>query len=273
MLLSDASPEELTAMEEMASGSPAWQKELASQMARTPVHAIRKQERGWYMWAGSALAAMILIAAVLSFWWRYANAPERQLAEAYSHARIFELRMPGAGFAEVMPTRHSRSAGIIHTPAKLLDARAQIESQLKRKPDDAHWLQLEARADVLQENFDPAIEILNRLLASGPPTASLLADDAAAYFERGMATGSEDDRATALGYLRQADVLAPGNAMILFNEAVVMEDQGQSMSAVETWNRYLSFEHDSRWLAEGRRRLAGLEENLKRLNTLGDRGK
>jgi len=45
------------------------------------------------------------------------------------------------------------------------------------------------------------------------------------------------------------------------------------MSAVETWNRYISFERDPRWLAEGRRRLAGLEEKLKEMKTLGDRAK
>ena len=43
--------------------------------------------------------------------------------------------------------------------------------------------------------------------------------------------------------------------MVLFNEAVVMEDRGQAMNAVETWNRYLRFERDPRWLADGRHRL------------------
>jgi len=47
----------------------------------------------------------------------------------------------------------------------------------------------------------------------------------------------------------------------------VMEDRGQLMNAVETWNRYLLFERDSRWLAEGRRRLQSLEEKLKQMKT------
>ena len=273
MLFREASAEESESLKEMASGTAAWQKEVAGELARTPIETTGKRGQRWYVWAGSGLAAMLLIGAVLTFWWRFANAPERLLAEAYTHARIFDLRMPGAGFAEVMPPVHLRGGGSTHEPAKLLAARAQIESQLKRKPGDERWLQLEARADIMQENFDPAIEILNRLLANGPPTSSLLTDDAAAYFERGMATGSEEDRGTALGYLRQADALAPGDGMILFNEAVVMEDQGQAMSAVETWNRYISFERDPRWLAEGRRRLAGLEEKLKEMKTLGDRAK
>ena len=131
----------------------------------------------------------------------------------------------------------------------------------RARPQNPHWLQLEARADLLEERFDPAIDILDRLLAAGPVTSGLLADDAAAYFQRGVATGSENDRATALDYLRHADELAPGDPVVLFNEAMVMEDRGQVMNAVETWNRYLRFERDPSWLAEGRRRLYALEQS------------
>jgi tetratricopeptide (TPR) repeat protein len=138
---------------------------------------------------------------------------------------------------------------------------------LEGAPEDPHWLQLEARADVLEEKFDPAIGILDRLLAAGPATSGLLVDDASAYFQRGTATGSESDRATALEYLRRADELAPGDPVVLFNEAVVMEDRGQLMNAVETWNRYLHFERDARWLADGRRRLQALEQKLNQLKS------
>ncbi|MGB6687608.1 MAG: CHAT domain-containing protein, partial [Terracidiphilus sp.] len=146
-------------------------------------------------------------------------------------------------------------------------ARARIAGHLESAPHDPHWLELRARAQVLEEDFDPAIDIFDRLLASGPVTPGLLADDADAYFERGQATGSENDRATALDYLRRADELAPGDPVVLFNEAIVMEDRGQVMNAVETWNRYLRFERDPQWLAEGRSRLAALEEKLNRMKT------
>jgi hypothetical protein len=46
-----------------------------------------------------------------------------------------------------------------------------------------------------------------------------------------------------------------------------MEDRGQLMNAVETLNRYLRFERDPRWLAEGRRRLEALEQKLNKLKT------
>ena len=112
-------------------------------------------------------------------------------------------------------------------------------------------------AQTCWREYDPAIDILDRLLAAGPVTADLLTDDASAYFQRGTATGSENDRATALDYLRRADELSPDDPVVLFNEALVMEDRGQVMNAVETWNRYLKFERDPRWQEEGRQPLEG----------------
>jgi tetratricopeptide (TPR) repeat protein len=271
MLAADASPEEAAEVGRLASASRDWQHNLAAELARTPrraqIRPIRRQAPLFYVWAGAGLAASLVMGVALAGWWQHANTPERLLAEAYTHSRTFELRMPGADFAEVTPETHLRGGATGREPAQLLDARARIERHLENAPEDRRWLQLEARADVLEEKFDPAINILDRLLAAGPVTSSLLVDDAAAYFQRGVATGSETDRSTALEYLRHADELAPGDPVVLFNEAVAMEDRGQAMNAVETWNRYLRFERDPRWLADGRRRLQALEQKLNQLKT------
>ena len=253
---------ELAALEATWSES---RRRLATRLAATPRQS-RTRSR-LVLWVGTGVAASLLIAAPLVLWWQRANSPERLLAETYSHARIFALRMPGAEFSAVAPATHLRGDSAGPEPARLLAARARIASHLEGAPHDPHWLQLQARSDVLDENFDPAIDIFDRLLAAGPVSPGLLADDAAAYFERGQATGSENDRATALDYLRRADELAPGDPVVLFNEAIVMEDRGQVMNAVETWNRYLRFERDPQWLEEGRNRLAALEEKLNRMKT------
>jgi tetratricopeptide (TPR) repeat protein len=244
MLTGDATPEESAELSRLASSSPSWQHDLAVELARTPYRSASSRKTRFYLWAGAGLAASLVLAVGAGLWWQRANTPERLLAEAYTHDRIFELRMPDAGFANVTPQTHLRGGAADHESARLLDARARIERELENAPDDPHWLQLEARADILEEKFDPAIDILDRLLAAGPPTSSLLVDDAAAYFQRGATTGSENDRATALEYLRHADELTPGDPVVLFNEAVAMEDRGQVMNAVETWNRYLRFERD-----------------------------
>jgi CHAT domain-containing protein len=276
----EATPEEAAEVAGLASASREWQSQLAARLAQTArldgdeaagIRLVGSRAGGkmprFYLWVGAGVAASLIVAVVAIGWWRAANTPERLLAEAYTHSRIFELRMPDAGFAGVTPQTHLRGSASGRESALLLDARSRIERHLENAPDDRHWLQLEARADVMEERFDAAIDILDRLLATGTATSSLLADDGTAYYQRGAATGSENDRATALEYLRRADEMAPDDTLILFNEALMMEDRGQMMNAVETWNRYLQFERDPRWLAEGRARLLALEEKLKQMKT------
>jgi tetratricopeptide (TPR) repeat protein len=266
-----ASAQEAAHVGELASSTPFWQRRMAVELARTPMKPARVRAARIFLWAGAGLAASLALAVGLTIWWQQVHTPERLLAEAYTHSRSFDLRMPEAGFAEVTAQSHLRGGASGRESSKLLDARTRIERQLENAPENAHWLQLEARADVLEEKFDPAIDILDRLLAAGPVTSGLLVDDATAYFQRGIAANSENDRATALDDLRRADELAPGDAVVLFNEAIAMEDRGQVMNAVETWNRYLRFERDPRWLAEGQRRLQALEQKLNQLKTHASR--
>ncbi len=250
----------------LATRSPQWQHDLALRLAATP----RRTSLSW-LHLGKRTLELIPIAALIVgaviVWYRHQESPDRLLAEAYAQHRIFDLRLPGARFAPVTPAVHLRSSAMEADSPLLLNARAEIARQLEHSPNDPHWLELQARADVLEENYDPAIDVLDRLIASGPVTAGLLVDDASAYFERGTATGSENDRASALNNLRRADELAPDDPVVLFNEALVMEDRSQLINAVETWNRYLRFERDPEWLAEGRRRLQSLEARLDQLKS------
>jgi tetratricopeptide (TPR) repeat protein len=267
VLSSEASPEESAELKQFTSTSPLWQHRMAVELAHTPYEAKRTRVFPSFMWLGTGLAAALVLVLSVAVWWRRENAPERLLAEAYAAARTSDLRVPGAGFAPVTPQTHLRGEATDREPAPLLNARAQIERNLEQSPSDPRWLQLQARAEMLEEHYDSAIDILDRLIAAGPVTASLLLDDGSAYYLRGIATGSENDRATALDNLRRADELAPDDPVVLFNEALIMEDRGQVMNAVETWNRYLKFEHDPKWEEEGRRHLSTLEDKLNRMKS------
>ncbi|HLY42335.1 MAG TPA: CHAT domain-containing protein [Terracidiphilus sp.] len=267
----DISSEEQRELGQFGSSSPQWRHRLAVELAQTPHRARRAWRPRLFVWAGAVAAMTVILVAGIVSWWRFENAPSRLLAEAYTHSRAFDLRISGAGFAPVVPETHLRGGDAGHESPELLSARAEIERKLEKAPNDPRWLQLEARANLLDERYDSAIDVLDRLLAAGPVSASLLTDDASAYFQRGIATGSENDRATALDLLRRADELAPGDPVVLFNEACVMEDRGQVMNAVETWNRYLQFERDPKWEEEGRRRLETLQQKLKKLQTHASR--
>jgi tetratricopeptide (TPR) repeat protein len=277
---SDLSVEEVDLLGQLGTSSAEGQRDLARQLAGSararvanatrpaiPIKRSGNRTSRHYLWTGAGVAAALLIGVGLVAWWRLVNSPARLLAAAYTQSRSFDLRIPGAGYAEIKPQDHLRGGKPAAKPAKLMEAIARIDRHLNSAPGDPQWLEFQARADVLEERFDPAIDTLDKLVAAGPVTADLLLDDASAYFERGQATGSENDRSMALELLRHADELAPDDPVVLFNEALVLEDQGQLMSAVETWNRYLRFERDPRWQAEGQRRLKVLEEKLNELRS------
>ena len=263
---------ETAAIAELAAARSEWQQKMAREMARTPrrgrlVLPFRgvANRRRWFTATG--MAAAVLIALGLLLWQREGNTPERELAKAYERSRTLELRVPEAGFAAFTPGAHTRGAGTDQEQPALLEARAKLARELERTPQDGHWLELQARADVLEERYDSAIDVLDRLLAQGPVTAELLTDAANAYYQRGLVTSSEVDRSTALDDLARADKLTPTDPVVLFNEAIVMEDRGQMMNAVEVWNRYITIERDGQWREEGKRKLAALEQTLNRLKS------
>jgi tetratricopeptide (TPR) repeat protein len=266
-LNSSSNPDELEGLAEFQSTTPAWQHRLAVELAHTARPAQPMRMPRLLAWVSAGATAAVILAVSGTVWWQHENAPERLLAEAYTQSRSFDLRVPGAGFAPVTPQGHLRGGATDQESAPLLTARAQIQRRLEKTPSDPRLLQLKARAELMDEHYDLAIDILDRLVAAGPATAGLLLDDGTAYFLRGTATGSENDRATALDTLRRADEMNPADPIILFNEALVMEDRGQLINAVETWHRFLQFEHDAKWQEEGRTRLSTLEQKLNRLKT------
>ena len=277
------SAEEAAAIAQLAAIKTPWQATLAQELAATKAQKQPLPQRlgllfagrdpgsgrgvggGWLVMAG--MAAALVAGVALFVWQRHASGPEHLLAMAYAQSRTLELRIPEAGYSAIVPGAHTRGAAAGSEPAPLLEARAGLARKLEGSPQDAHWLELQARADVLGERYDSATDVLDRLIAAGPVTAELLTDAAAAYYQRGLVSGSELDRSTALDYLRRADELAPTDPVVLFNEAIVMEDRGQMMNAVEVWNRYITVERDERWAAEGKRKLAELEQTLNRLKS------
>jgi tetratricopeptide (TPR) repeat protein len=272
------SPEEAAAIEELAAARTGWQKNLARRLASTParprpgsIHFLSRRSfrRAVILGGGiSAIAATLLAAAFLYVWQRQRTTPEHLLALAYVQSRTLELRIPQASYAGLATGGRTRTpGGPDQEPPALLDARAKLARELARSPQNAHWQQLQARAYILEQHYDRATDILDRLLAAGPVTSDLLVDAASAYFQRGSLSGSASDRATALDYLRRADELAPTDPVVLFNEAIVMQDRNQIMNAVEVWNRYLTVEHDAGWVAEGKRKLLALEQSLNQLRS------
>jgi CHAT domain-containing protein/tetratricopeptide (TPR) repeat protein len=261
ILAKEQTAEESAALSKLASAKPGWEERITKQLAEPRPSTAPRSRLLWPVSIGSAAALAASIFFV--FFYRSFNAqpsPERLLAEAYTGQRIMDARIPLAGFAAIVPSHHQRAAGssssTLNNSVPLLEARAAINQALMKTPEDPHWLLLEARADLLSENYDAAIDTLKRLLAVDPANVPALTDLASAYIMRSKATDVASDQATALDYLEQAKRIDPNNTIVLYNEAVVLSDLFQYNNAIEVWKKFLTVEHDPAWLSDGKRRLS-----------------
>ena len=267
ILSEEETPEETAELARLSSMSLGWQERMAKTLYAANQSPKGASLRGRMLWPSILGIAGAVAAAGLFFlfMWnsRVQSSPERLLAEAYSGRRVMETRIPGAAFAPLDAAHHSRDAGpsAMSDSVPLLEARAAITQALMKTPEDPHWLLLQARSDLLNESYDAAIDTLKRLQAGDPANVAVLTDLASAYLMRAKATDTPADEATALDYLEQASRLAPKNSVVLYNEAVVLQDLFQYSNAIDTWKRFLAVERDPAWVADGRRRLAQIEAN------------
>jgi CHAT domain-containing protein/tetratricopeptide (TPR) repeat protein len=266
-ILSDLqSPAESAFLSHLSALTPAWQERMTTTLvAASVVSSPVRPTRARMLWPSIIGVAGALAATALVFLFlrnsRSEQSPERLLAEAYSGHRIMDTRIPMAAFAPVDSEHHTRaaSAATLTDSVPLLEARAAISQALMKTPEDPHWLLLEARSDLLNANYDPAIETLKRLLAGDPNNVGVLTDLASAYAMRAQATDTPSENAAALDYLAEAARIAPRDPVVLYNEAIVLGDLYQYATAVDVWKKFLAVEHDKAWLADGRRRLAAIQ--------------
>src|SRR4029077_17964749 len=170
-LAQDVTAEEQEALQKLPSASPDWQREMAKKLAAesgnaavTQVEKIDKPRKsrekagfGWWprlAWAGAGLA-IVAVAVWLGI--RLTREPDvnQLLAQAYTDRRTLEMRFDGAthsdrGVTRGSPTDNSSSS----LPLALLEAENVIAHHLQREPDNARWLQMRARADVLEGHAD-----------------------------------------------------------------------------------------------------------------------
>ena len=74
-------------------------------------------------------------------------------------------------------------------PPSLVKAEGLIGENLNQNPNDPTWLQARARADLMDGNYEAAIESLQHALEVELDSPGLLTDLGSAYFLRGMSIG------------------------------------------------------------------------------------
>src|ERR1035441_2410131 len=124
------------------------------------------------------------------------------LAKAYTEARPFEYRLADQGYG---PIRQERGSGSpFNRPESLASAEAEIQRRLAMRADDPELLALKGRAQLLERDYEGAIESLSRASESKPDDPELLSDLGTAYAVRGETEKRNIDYGHALDLFLRA---------------------------------------------------------------------
>ncbi|HEV2987390.1 MAG TPA: tetratricopeptide repeat protein, partial [Candidatus Angelobacter sp.] len=262
-------PPEPRLQQSLKTSVPARQKGLAAEMAArsrkilesesvpTTVPFVKKRKPMFLfpVWAYGAAAAVLILGIALAVFLRQGfGSTERLLGQAYAQQRTVELRIPGAGYGPVRVERGQKQSQM-SSPGALLEAEAAIKKGMEQHPEDPNLLRQKAEADLLNWDFQPAIETLGHALRVQPQSSKLLVDLATAHFERAEATDTPADYESALQYLGDALRLSPKDPAALFNRAIVHERLFLYNRAIADWEELLTVEADSGWKQEAQKRL------------------
>jgi tetratricopeptide (TPR) repeat protein len=269
--IGNSEPPPLEIEQNLETGTREWQQKFAVQMASrsddlsradkaTSITASKNHPATFHArnWVYAGLAAAIVAAIGVGLFSRLqSSSPEQLIAQAYAQQRTIELRIPGAGYGPIQVERASgRSQS--NSPAALLEAESIIRRQMEKTPQDPELLREKAEADLLNWDYQPAIETLGQALRLRPNSFYLLVDLATAHFERGEARSEPADYEAGLQYLGDAIRIEPNNPEALFNRAIIYERLYLYGRAIADWEQFLKIEKESGWRKEAEKRLQEL---------------
>jgi CHAT domain-containing protein/tetratricopeptide (TPR) repeat protein len=241
----------------LRSSGGAWQREMAATFARKP----KRSAVSYWRYAGIAAAVVIVSGAAL--WWKEHGAadPAMLLAKAYTEARPFEYRLADQGYG---PIRQERGSGSpFNRPESLASAEAEIQRRLAMRADDPELLALKGRAQLLERDYEGAIESLSRASESKPDDPELLSDLGTAYAVRGETEKRNIDYGHALDLFLRALKKQPTNQRDLFNLALTYEHLWLVDEALDAWTALLRSNPGEGWRHEAEIHLSALEKIMR----------
>jgi len=254
-------PEEELVAAELHSGQPDWQKNLVARLNRAPRDTNPVQPGfewwdvfNWPRWVfatiGFASALLLLTGSAFWLWTERTRVSEANqlVLQSYAEHRTVRPRFPGAQHALITEFRSGGQRPFSETPWALREAEKVIARGLQSRPNDPTWLQLKARADMLEGDANPAVASLESALAKKPRDSSLKIDLATAYFQ----TGDYERAVEILTGVLQSE---PSNLVALFNRAMALESQHRYREAIADWTRYLELDPAGDWSLEARQHL------------------
>ena len=261
----------------LKSSDPAWQKRFARELAAKSQVQVgpRSTAQGkvlpgrwlsfprWQRWALAAAAAIIIGVMLFPLATRYfSQTPDKLLAQAYSEQRNLELRFEGAQHGPVNIERAKGNDSRLNRSPALLEAEALIARGLEKEPNSAVWLQAKGRADLLEGNYEAAIQSFQKALEIEADSASVQTDLASAYFQRAELADRDGDYGKAIELLSKVLAKNPDNPIARFNRAIVNEKMFLYRQALEDWEHYLRLDSKGEWANEASQHANNLRQKL-----------
>jgi CHAT domain-containing protein/tetratricopeptide (TPR) repeat protein len=263
---------------QLKSSDPAWQKRFARELAAKSSRQVGPSEgrakvlRGrwmifpkWQKWALAAAAAAAIAAGVMLFPLvskYFSQTPDKLLAQAYSERRNLELRFEGAQHGPVRIERATGGDSRLNRPPALLEAEALIARGLQKEPNSPVWLQAKGRADLLEGNYEAAIQSFQKALDVAADSVSLQTDMASAYFQRAERADRASDYGKAIELLSKVLSKNPDDLIARFNRAVINEKMFLYRQALEDWEHYLRLDSKGAWANEANQHVNNLRQRI-----------
>ncbi len=248
------------ALPALRTSTKAWRREMSARYA-TKLHR-------WPSYSWFAVAAALVIVAGGAIWWNIFrhSTPEVLLARAYTEARPFDFRLQDDGYGPVRQRRGAASA--FDRPEALIEAERAIQRRLASRPGDPVALALKGRAELIEGNYEQAIEWLQRAQDLEPDNADVLADLGCAYAFRGDVEQSARNYPLAIDLLLKSIKKRPNDSRTLFNLALRYERMSMVDEAIDAWKKMLGSSRQNGWTEEARRHLKQLETTRQRKRAL-----
>lgn len=212
----------------------------------------------------AGLAAAVVVGFVSYQQWTVSAAHTgRLLAKAYTERRQMEMRPEGAEWGPIRTQMGTESSSLAE-PSELMAAKLNIIRGIEASPDDPTWLQLEGRMELLDRKVDAAIVNLERARALRPNDATILADLGAAYFQKAENAGVDGGKVFSSAYdsFTEGLRLKPGDATLLFDQALAAERMYGYDTARKAWDAYLKIDAKSGWAREAQNHRDKVKKNL-----------
>ncbi|MBS1789320.1 MAG: tetratricopeptide repeat protein [Acidobacteria bacterium] len=216
-----------------------------------------------------ATAAVLVLGLGLVSWWAFFQSDLKTginaLKGAYGEERPLEARITSLAYARFSGSTKASSQT---SATKLKVAHKAFEELTKEEPTTSSLHAL-GNYHLTQKQFDDAIKYLVQAAQAAPDDSSIHTDLGVAYLEKGklQPAGSQAQKADfedCLNHFRMAITKNPTSPEASFNLALFYQTTQAWGNAVESWNRFLGLEPNTKWAEEARRYLnIALQEQKK----------